>query len=238
MEGQSVKILIVDDDEVYRDVLRDAIVEENTELSLAASGEEALELLESSPFDILITDLNMPGIDGLTLLKRARQLYPDILTLIITGYGSLESAVEAIRSGAYDYIQKPFRIDEVAVSTRNAVDRVRILRERQALLEELEKAYLRLQQLEGEVRKQGCREPSEDEARWEGEGTLPKGPTRRVWVPGRALPLDVLEGSKDAMAQVLTDLERLKELRRERIVDEAEFERLKKIILRNVDGVP
>ncbi|MEJ5363728.1 MAG: response regulator [Desulfosoma sp.] len=237
MENQPVKILIVDDDEVYRDVLKDAIGEENTELSLAASGEEALELLQSSPFDILITDLNMPGIDGLTLLKRARQLYPDILTLIITGYGSLESAVEAIRSGAYDYIQKPFRIDEVAVSTRNAVDRVRILRERQALLEELEKAYLRLQQLEGEARKKGTREESDDEGPWEDEQTLAKGRPRMVWVPGRTLPLDALQGPKDAMAQVLTDLERLKELRRERIVDEAEFERLKKIILRNVDGV-
>lgn len=238
MENQPVKILIVDDDEVYRDVLKDAIVQENTELSLAASGEEALELLESSPFDILITDLNMPGIDGLTLLKRARQLYPDILTLIITGYGSLESAVEAIRSGAYDYIQKPFRIDEVAVSTRNAVDRVRILRERQALLDELEKAYLRLQQLEAEVRKQGCREESAEEAPLVGEATYFKSRSRMVWVPGRVLPLDVLEDPKDTMAQVLTDLERLKELRRERIVDEVEFERLKKIILRNVDGVP
>jgi len=237
VENQPVKILIVDDDEVYRDVLKDAIVQENTELSLAASGEEALQLLESSPFDILITDLNMPGIDGLTLLKKARQLYPDILTLIITGYGSLESAVEAIRSGAYDYIQKPFRIDQVAVSTRNAVDRVRILRERQALMEELEKAYLRLQQLEGEARKQGCLEESEEEAPLVGEAAHSKGRPRMVWVPGRALPLDVLEGPKDAMAQVLTDLERLKELRRERIVDEAEFERLKKIILRNVDGV-
>lgn len=236
MENQPVKILIVDDDEVYRDVLKDAIGEEDTELTLAAGGEEALAFLEASAFDILITDLNMPGIDGLTLLKRARQLYPDILTLIITGYGSLESAVEAIRSGAYDYIQKPFRIDEVAVSTRNAIDRVRILRERQALLEELEKAYLRLQQLEAEARRQGRHEESVEETPGGEDANAPKARSRMVWVPGQ-LPLDVLEGPKDAMGQVLTDLERLKELRRERIVDEAEFERLKKIILRNVDGV-
>lgn len=237
MENRPIKILIVDDDEVYRDVLKDAIGEEDSELSLAGSGEEALELLEASPFDILITDLNMPGIDGLTLLKRARQLYPDILTLIITGYGSLESAVEAIRSGAYDYIQKPFRIDEVAVSTRNAIDKVRILRERQALLDELEKAYLRLQQLESEARKQGRCEESAEETLWEGQVANDKGRSRMVWVPGRSLPLDAFEGPKDTMGRVLADLERLKELRRERIVDETEFERLKKIILRNVDGV-
>ncbi len=237
MENRPVKILIVDDDEVYRDVLKDAIGEADTELSVAASGEEALELLEASPFDILITDLNMPGIDGLTLLKKARQLYPDILTLIITGYGSLESAVEAIRCGAYDYIQKPFRIDEVSVSTRNAIEKVRILRERQALLEELEKAYLRLQQLEGEAHTQGRDAPSAEETPWGPDKTDPKARRRMVWVPGRALPLDVPAGPREAMGQVLTDLERLKELRRERIVDEAEFERLKKIILRNVDGV-
>lgn len=232
-----MKILIVDDDEVYRDVLKDAIADEDTELSLAASGEEAVELLERAPFDILITDLNMPGIDGLTLLKRARQLYPDILALIITGYGSLESAVEAIRSGAYDYIQKPFRIDEVAVSTRNAIDRVRMLRERQRLLQELEKAYLRLQQLEGEARKHGRHEEGSNEA----SGSFSAGDFRErssmLLVPGQTLPLDMLEGPKDPMAKVLTDLERLKDLRRERIVDDAEFERLKRQILRRVDGI-
>ncbi len=237
MEKLPVKILIVDDDEVYRDVLKDAIADEDTELAVAASGEEALGLLERAPFDILITDLNMPGIDGLTLLKRARQLYPDILALIITGYGSLESAVEAIRSGAYDYIQKPFRIDEVAVSTRNAIDRVRMLRERQMLLQELEKAYLRLQQLEGEARKHGRHEEGSNEA----SGTFSAGDfgerSSMLVVSGQTLPLDMLEGPKDTMAKVLTDLERLKDLRRERIVDDAEFERLKRQILRRVDGI-
>lgn len=237
MEKRPVKILIVDDDEVYRDVLRDAIAEEDTELSLAASGEEAVALLERSSFDILITDLNMPGIDGLMLLKRARQLYPEILALIITGYGSLESAVEAIRSGAYDYIQKPFRIDEVAVSTRNAIDRVRMLRERQELLQELEKAYLRLQALENEVRKPGRNEENGDEAAEGAESSGFKGRSSMLLVSGQPLPLNALEGPKDPMAQVLTDLERLKELRRERIVDDAEFERLKRHILRQVDGI-
>lgn len=237
MKTQPVKILIVDDDEVYRDVLKDAIVQEDTELSLAASGEEAIGILESSPHDILITDLNMPGIDGLTLIKKARQLYPDLVALIITGYGSLESAVDAIRSGAYDYIQKPFRIDEVAVSTRNAIDRVRMLRERQALLEELEKAYLRLQQLEGEARKQG-RQGDTPSGTIHGSEAAESGEiSQKVFVPSRTLPLEVLEGPKDSMSQILTDLERLKELRRERIVDDIEFERLKRHILRHVDGM-
>lgn len=237
MEKRPVKILIVDDDEVYRDVLKDAIAEEGTELALAANGEEALVMLERSSFDILITDLNMPGIDGLTLIKRARQLYPDILALIITGFGSLESAVEAIRSGAYDYIQKPFRIDEVAVSTRNAIDRVRMLRERQELLQELEKAYLRLQALENEVQKKGPTNENGDEAPEVSESSGFKERSSLLLVSRKPLPLNALEGPKDPMAQVLTDLERLKELRRERIVDEAEFDRIKRHILRQVDGI-
>ncbi|WP_170920311.1 response regulator [Desulfacinum hydrothermale] len=229
VEALPVKILIVDDDDVYRDILKDAITAEGTELKLASSGEEALELIDSEPFDILITDLNMPAMDGLTLLKQARQHLPHLLTIIITGYGSLESAVEAIRQGAYDYIQKPFRIDEVAVATRNAIDKVRILRERAALLAELEEAYHKLRELEA-----GRRDGKADaEAKGTGAGES-TGYDPLLLMSRYFMPVELLEGSMSKMGHVLSELERLKDLRREKVIDDAEFERLKKLVLRQV----
>ncbi|MBC7357763.1 MAG: response regulator [Desulfacinum sp.] len=229
VEALPVKILIVDDDDVYRDILRDAIEDEGTDLSLASTGEEALELIRAEPFDILITDLNMPGMDGLTLLRQARRHLPNVLTIIITGYGSLESAVEAIRQGAYDYIQKPFRIDEVAVATRNAIDKVRSMRERAILLAELEKAYHRLRELES-------KRTTGTEDHEPGPGTSGETPGyERFLVMGRQpLPVELLEGGLSKMGHVLSELERLKDLRREKVIDEAEFERLKRLVLRQV----
>jgi DNA-binding NtrC family response regulator len=110
-----VKILVVDDDEICREILKDSIGQWGVEVGLASDGLEGLEKLAAGPFDILITDINMPRMDGLTLLREAKQRYPHILTIIITGYGSLESAIEAIRQGTYDYMQKPFKIEELAV---------------------------------------------------------------------------------------------------------------------------
>ncbi|NLJ27072.1 MAG: response regulator [Deltaproteobacteria bacterium] len=122
-----IRILIADDDDLCREILRDAIQGEDVFVKIAADGVDALEMLGSSPFDILITDLNMPRMDGLTLLGHARELHPHILSIIITGFGSLESAIEAIRRGAYDYVQKPFKLEEISVAIRNAKEKITIL---------------------------------------------------------------------------------------------------------------
>jgi len=220
-----VKILIVDDDEICREILRDSIEQPGVEVTLAGDGMEGLEKLAAGPLDILITDINMPRMDGLTLLREAKQRYPHILTIIITGYGSLESAIEAIRQGTYDYMQKPFKIEELAVTTRNAVEKVKMLKDKQQILEELEAAHRRLREMEEEQRL--LREANNAETAERPAMVLnPYGMLSR-----RSVPLSAFERSPEEPAHVLNELERLKDLRLKGIINDKEFENLKKVIL-------
>jgi DNA-binding response OmpR family regulator len=220
-----IRILIVDDDEICREILRDSIAQEGVEVALSGDGLEGLEKLAEEPFDILITDINMPRMDGLTLLREARQRYPHILTIIITGYGSLESAIEAIRQGTYDYMQKPFKIDELAVTTRNAVEKIKILKDKQRILEELESAYRRLHQLEEEQRLSREANVLDLKETYFG-GLNPYG-----LFPRHTLPLAAFERSAEEATYVLTELERLRDLKQKGIINDREFESLKKSII-------
>ena len=225
---ETIRVLIVDDDEVCREILQDAIQKEGVEVVLASDGIEALERLSEDPSDILISDLNMPRMDGLTLLKNARQKHPHILTIIITGYGSLQSAIEAIRLGAYDYIQKPFKIEEITVATRNAIDKVRSVKEKALLLKELEALHHKLELLEA-VRNLG---PKEDKGLLSESGS----DASLCLFSGSGLPLRFLEVPDESPSRVLATLESLKELRRDGTIDEFEFQRLKKFIIEKIES--
>ncbi|NLI82491.1 MAG: response regulator [Deltaproteobacteria bacterium] len=225
---QRIKVLIADDDEVCREILEDAIRKEGAEVVLASDGVEALDRLSQEPADILVSDLNMPRMDGLTLLKHARQQHPQILTIIITGYGSLQSAIEAIRLGAYDYIQKPFRIEEITVATRNAIDKVRILREKTFLLKELENLHQKLELLEA-ARNIRSQEEKGLQAANSKESSL-------CLFSGIGLPLRFLEVPDEDPSRVLNALENLKELRRDGTISEHEFLRIKKFIIEKIES--
>jgi DNA-binding NtrC family response regulator len=122
--GATPTILIVDDEDSTRNLCRDVVSESGLRTRLAATTEQALEILDQSPVEILITDLRVPQIGGLELLKRVRQDFPQTAVLVLTQYGTIESAVEATRLGAADYITKPFHIPEL----RSKIDRmVRLL---------------------------------------------------------------------------------------------------------------
>lgn len=223
-----IEILVADDDDLCREILRDAIESEGVIVSLAADGSEALDLLRSKAFDILITDLNMPRMDGLTLLRSARQLYPQLLAIIITGFGSLESAIEAIRAGAYDYVQKPFKIEEITVTLRNATERIMMLREKTRLLMELEEAHQKLRQLR----------PDDfgDDISLSATSEEASPSTASFYLfHRRSLPLSFLETPLGGSpSSVLSELERLKELKQGRVINEEEFERLKKMIINKI----
>src|SRR5271157_1898081 len=137
----AVWVFLADDDEIFLEILAETVEEAGGEVGLASDGLAALEQLSAGDFDILISDLNMPRMDGLTLLKQVRALYPHILTILITGFGSLESAIQALRLGAYDYIQKPFMVEQVAVTIRNSVERVNNYKERSDLLREIDNLH-------------------------------------------------------------------------------------------------
>jgi DNA-binding NtrC family response regulator len=225
-----IKLLIVDDDQICREILRDALATLEIEVVLAGDGIEGLEKLAAEPFDILITDLNMPRMDGMTLLQEARERYPHILTIIITGYGSLGSATDAIRKGAYDYIQKPFKIEEILIVTRNAVEKIKMLWEKNLILEELASAYRKVHELETQ-RESGAKPYAKDLSK-EFSADL----NSLLLFPRHTMPLSLFERSPDEPDRVLAVLERLKALRQQGIINDDELKRLKKRVLQRIDN--
>ncbi|MHB8880058.1 MAG: sigma-54-dependent transcriptional regulator [Thermodesulfovibrionales bacterium] len=134
-------LLIVEDEETLRESLKRVFIAEGYETESAADGETALRLLEERSFDLLITDIILPGMNGIELLKKCREINPEQIVVAMTAYASLETAVEALRGGAYDYIIKPLIHDEIKRIVRNAL-RERSLRvENQLLKRQIEERY-------------------------------------------------------------------------------------------------
>lgn len=141
MAKNRFRILITDDDVDLRELLTEAVNNWGYFVSVAKDGEEALRKLRMERYDIVITDMMMPGMDGLSLLQKIRELDKEILVIIITGYATIETAVKAIEAGAYDYIAKPFRLDELMIVIKNACERLRLILQNRELLDELRNAY-------------------------------------------------------------------------------------------------
>jgi DNA-binding NtrC family response regulator len=114
------KVLVVDDDRSLADNLVAFLSKLGYGAEAAYGGEEALEAFRKDAYDLVITDLMMPGVDGMELLKAMRTIAPKTIVLVITGHGSIESAVEAIRKGAFDFIPKPFKLSELEVIVERA----------------------------------------------------------------------------------------------------------------------
>jgi two-component system response regulator HydG len=115
-----VTVLIVDDEDTTRNLCRDVVADAGLRTRAASTTEQALEILDQHPVDLVITDLRVPQVGGLELLKRVRESYPQAAVIVLTQYGTIESAVEATRMGAADYVTKPFHVPEL----RNKIDRV------------------------------------------------------------------------------------------------------------------
>jgi two-component system, NtrC family, response regulator PilR len=134
-------IHIIDDEPVIRDVLAQLLTSEGYEVELSSSGEEALEKFPSQSFDVILLDLLMPGIDGIETLRRIKRLDPLAAVIIITAYGSVESAIAAMKIGALDYVQKPFKHDDLLVVLEKALERKRLQDENIRLKDELRQRF-------------------------------------------------------------------------------------------------
>jgi len=132
------RILVVDDEKSMRDLLSITLGKEGYEVLTAAGGEPAIETLHRDSVDAVITDLRMPKVDGLQVLRAAKEISPDTAVIVITAVASTETAVEAMKLGAYDYITKPFKLDEVNLIVRNALERKRLRDENLYLRRQLE----------------------------------------------------------------------------------------------------
>lgn len=138
---QNPRVLVIDDEEIVCESVKRILEEENYEVEIALSGFEAFDKMATNPFDIVITDLKMPGIDGMEVLRRIRGEYPNTIVIMITGFSTVETAVEAMKLGAFDYIPKPFTPDEVSVVVKKAVEQKNLLLENIYLRQELQEKY-------------------------------------------------------------------------------------------------
>jgi DNA-binding NtrC family response regulator len=122
------RILVVDDEESVGDVLHQGLTKFGYRVALAKSAEEALGIFESGSFDIVITDLKMPKMDGLDLIRMIRQKNPEVAFLVITGYPSLQSTMEALAQGVHDYIIKPFNLGDVRLRIYRVLEKKQLQR--------------------------------------------------------------------------------------------------------------
>ena len=134
-------ILVIDDEDIMREILETLLTREGYDVRLAASGEEGLELAKSAPFDAAIVDVMMPGIDGIATLDELKKIDDDLPVLMITAFASVETAISAMKRGAFDYITKPFKNDEVLVVVKNALERRQLMAENTALKQNLQAQY-------------------------------------------------------------------------------------------------
>ncbi len=136
-----MNILVVDDEEILQDVLGMLLRREGYRPIFAKSGEEALLVYEREPIDLVLLDLMLPGMSGLEVLRQIRQRDPDQVVIIVTAYSSIEGAIDAMREGAFHYIPKPFKNEEVLLTVRKGLEQRSLRSENRVLKEELQKRY-------------------------------------------------------------------------------------------------
>jgi two-component system, NtrC family, response regulator AtoC len=137
----ALHILAVDDDAVACDVLREILAREGYQVSTASSGQAAIHLAREVPFDLAIIDIRMPDISGIEVLKALKHANAQMPVLMTTAYSSMNTAIEAIREGAYDYLSKPCKVEELTITVRRALEQSKLLRENQYFRQELREKY-------------------------------------------------------------------------------------------------
>ncbi len=141
MDKKNFRILVADDDEIARDVITTLLAREGFVASAVSDGLEAIERLRVEELHLVITDLKMPGADGIEVLKYAVRSNPDIAVVILTAYGTLDTTLEAIKEGAYDYLTKPFKTREIAILVERAYQRAQLIADNRELTKNLRETY-------------------------------------------------------------------------------------------------
>ena len=141
MKKEDFRILIADDDEIARDVLGEVLRQEGYTVITAKDGIEAIGLLRGEDISLVITDLKMPGADGMEVLRHAIRNNPDTMVVLLTAYGTLDIALQAIKEGAYDYLAKPFKVEEIVFLAAKAFERAQTFNELRELRRLLRDTY-------------------------------------------------------------------------------------------------
>ena len=156
------KVLVVDDEDDIRALIDEILSEEGYSVTAVPSGEAALDIFREDHEHLVITDIRMGGMSGIQLLEEIRKLDPDALVIIITSHASLDSAVETMRAGAYDYIFKPFEdLEQITQVVMRAMDKISLVNENRALMEDLEQSNIRMEQSNEALRELATRDAAE-----------------------------------------------------------------------------
>lgn len=141
MGGIKGKVLVVDDDQEMCELIHDLLIEEGERVEITTNGKEVLPLVSDGDFDLVIIDLVMKEMNGLELFRQIKEIRPDTAVIIITAFGTIESAIEAMKLGAYDYITKPFKNEEIKLVTQKAINEIFLRKEIVRLRSEVERKY-------------------------------------------------------------------------------------------------
>jgi two-component system, NtrC family, response regulator PilR len=139
--SNEVKILIIDDDVKMLELLKKVLTKRGFVVETSSKPREAIEKFQGDGFDIVVTDINMPEINGLEILKQIKSLSPDVIVIMITAFATVSSAVESMKLGAYDYIVKPFNMEEFALIIERASERIHLKKEVEFLRREVQQRY-------------------------------------------------------------------------------------------------
>jgi len=135
------KILVIDDQRSIRNTLKEILEYEKNQVVTAQTGMEGLELLEKEKFDIVLCDIKMPEMDGIEVLQKVMDKSPEMPVIMISGHGNIDTAVDAIKKGAYDFIEKPLDLNRLLITIRNAVERKELVVETTVLRRKVSKTY-------------------------------------------------------------------------------------------------
>lgn len=233
MVPRMMRIWIAEDDDEFRVILENALAREERTVRSFKNGHEVLEALEKEVFDILLTDLMMPGMDGIQILKEVKRVHPESVVIIITGYAPLDTAIQAIRGGAYDYICKPFKLEELEIIIKNAFEKISLMRENMRLLQKLKETVDELNHSRGTWDEHFanilglCWMVSNDQKNSEMQLIL-----NQI----NPMPPDYDLNRSEVREKKLDGLEKLIQYKKEGFIDQTEFSLLKKIWLHRLNG--
>ncbi len=149
--AEESNILVVDDERGIREGCRRILISEGYTVDVAENGEEGLKLVKSRPFDLILVDLMMPVMGGLEMMEEVRKFDPEIIMIVITGFATIETAVDAMKHGAYDYMPKPFAPDQVIAVVNRGLEKRRLSLQAQRLMEERDQKLLEVAREESKI---------------------------------------------------------------------------------------
>ena len=135
------KILVIDDERSIRSTLKDILEYEKYQVDLAEDGQQGIDLIRKNEYDVVLCDIKMPGMDGIEVLQKIQILLPDVPVIMISGHGNIDTAVESIKKGAFDYIEKPLDLNRLLITIRNAMDKSNLITETKVLKKKVNKKY-------------------------------------------------------------------------------------------------